>query len=53
MNYFLLFSNLNTTSFENKKLHIFFFIFAIAFSQELPPIVKYAPSTYGAGNQNG
>jgi AraC family chitin signaling transcriptional activator len=22
------------------------------FSQELPPIVKYAPSTYGAGNQN-
>jgi hypothetical protein len=22
------------------------------FSQELPPIVKYAPSAYGAGNQN-
>lgn len=23
-----------------------------SFSQELPPIVKYAPSVYGAGNQN-
>lgn len=22
------------------------------FAQELPPIVKYAPNTYGAGNQN-
>lgn len=24
----------------------------LSFSQELPPIIKYAPSTYGAGNQN-
>ncbi len=24
----------------------------LSFSQELPPIVKYAPSTYSAGNQN-
>lgn len=24
----------------------------ISYSQELPPIVKYSPTTYGAGNQN-
>jgi len=24
----------------------------LGFSQELPPILKYAPATYGAGNQN-
>jgi AraC family chitin signaling transcriptional activator len=29
-----------------------FVICSSVFSQELPPIVKYAPSTYGAGNQN-
>ncbi|MFT7164566.1 MAG: AraC family chitin signaling transcriptional activator, partial [Flavobacterium sp.] len=29
-----------------------FLICSFGFSQELPPIVKYAPSTYGAGNQN-
>ena len=30
----------------------FFFSFFLSFSQELPPIVKYSPETYGAGNQN-
>lgn len=35
------------------KLHIFLFLLSFnAFSQELPPIVKYASTTYGAGNQN-
>ena len=35
------------------KLNILLFlIFSFAFSQELPPIVKYSPSNYGAGNQN-
>jgi DNA-binding CsgD family transcriptional regulator len=35
------------------KLHILFFlIYSFAFSQELPPIVEYAPNYYGAGNQN-
>ncbi len=29
-----------------------FFIFSVIFSQELPPILKFAPSFYGAGNQN-
>ena len=24
----------------------------MGFSQELPPIIKYSPATYGAGNQN-
>jgi AraC family chitin signaling transcriptional activator len=35
------------------KLNILFFLLCTClFSQELPPIVKYAPTTYGAGNQN-
>jgi AraC family chitin signaling transcriptional activator len=35
------------------KLYILFFLFSsFAFFQELPPIVKYAPNHYGAGNQN-
>ncbi|MFV8354723.1 triple tyrosine motif-containing protein [Flavobacterium sp. XS1P32] len=35
------------------KLHLLLFLFSYcAFSQELPPIVKYASTTYGAGNQN-
>ncbi|MBP2284567.1 ligand-binding sensor domain-containing protein/DNA-binding CsgD family transcriptional regulator [Flavobacterium sp. CG_23.5] len=35
------------------KLYIFLFLMSFnAFSQELPPIVKYASSIYGAGNQN-
>ncbi|GGA86826.1 hypothetical protein GCM10008015_29370 [Flavobacterium palustre] len=35
------------------KITLLFFIFSIAvFSQDLPPIVKYAPDFYGAGNQN-
>nr|WP_314895508.1 triple tyrosine motif-containing protein [uncultured Flavobacterium sp.] len=29
-----------------------FLIYSFAFSQELPPIVKYASTIYGAGNQN-
>ena len=29
-----------------------FFLASFCFGQELPPIVKYSPSTYGAGNQN-
>ena len=31
---------------------IIFFQIVICNSQELPPIIKYAPNTYGAGNQN-
>lgn len=31
---------------------VFFLIGSCLFSQELPPIVKYAPTTYVAGNQN-
>ncbi|SHL22755.1 helix-turn-helix and ligand-binding sensor domain-containing protein [Flavobacterium xanthum] len=35
------------------KLYIFIFLLSFtAFSQELPPIVKYSSSVYGAGNQN-
>ena len=31
---------------------LIFLNYITCFSQELPPIVKYAPATYGAGNQN-
>ncbi|MFV7234214.1 triple tyrosine motif-containing protein [Flavobacterium sp. ZB4R12] len=49
----LVFSNLNTTSsLKTKATFLLFFIFSIAFSQELPPIIKYSSSLYGAGNQN-
>ena len=37
------------------KLYIFLVLFWInfmSFSQELPPIIKYSPTMYGAGNQN-
>ncbi|MFE3848831.1 triple tyrosine motif-containing protein [Flavobacterium sp. LB3P45] len=35
------------------KLYILFILLSTSlFSQELPPIVKYAPTTYAAGNQN-
>lgn len=35
------------------KLYILFILISsLAFSQELPPIVKYSPNIYGAGNQN-
>jgi AraC family transcriptional regulator, chitin signaling transcriptional activator len=40
---------------KHKLLKIFSFIFILhnlAFSQELPPIVKYDPTSYNAGNQN-
>jgi hypothetical protein len=46
-----MFSNLNTTSFEN-KLYILFFFYA-SFFTGVTSIVKYAPSSYGAGNQIG
>ena len=34
------------------KIAIMLFLCMHLFSQELPPIVKYSPSTYAAGNQN-
>ncbi|MGO4816785.1 triple tyrosine motif-containing protein [Flavobacterium sp. W22_SRS_FP1] len=37
---------------KSKICIVLFFISFSVFSQDLPPIVKYAPSTYGAGNQN-
>ena len=37
---------------KTKLNYLFFLLFSFAFSQELPPIVKYSPSIYGAGNQN-
>ncbi|WP_284651995.1 triple tyrosine motif-containing protein [Flavobacterium terrisoli] len=36
----------------SKISFLFFFITFLGFSQELPPIVKYSPSVYAAGNQN-
>lgn len=37
---------------KSKFFIALFLICSCVFSQELPPIVKYAPITYGAGNQN-
>ena len=37
---------------KTKFTLLFFILFSTVFSQDLPPIIKYAPSTYGAGNQN-
>ncbi|WP_348823109.1 triple tyrosine motif-containing protein [Flavobacterium aestuarii] len=37
---------------KTKITFLLFFIFVNAFSQELPPIVKYTPNIYGAANQN-
>lgn len=37
---------------KTKYTLLLLFIFSIAFSQELPPIVKYASTVYHAGNQN-
>ena len=37
---------------KNKFSLLFFLLSFILFSQEFPPIVKYTPSFYGAGNQN-
>ena len=34
------------------KIVIILFLSIHLFAQELPPIVKYSPSTYAAGNQN-
>ena len=40
--------------FIKKRIETIVFLFAcsITFAQELPPIVKYSPSLYAAGNQN-
>lgn len=55
----LLYINVNNILLEMLKikiphfLAIVFLLFSIlCFSQELPPILKYSPVTYGAGNQN-
>lgn len=37
---------------KNWLSFLLLFISLNSFSQELPPIVKYAPNVYGAGNQN-
>jgi AraC family chitin signaling transcriptional activator len=37
---------------KSKFCIVLFLISSFVLSQELPPIVKYAPFTYGAGNQN-
>ncbi len=37
---------------KTKTTFLFLFIFSFVFSQELPPIVKYSPNFYSAGNQN-
>jgi AraC family transcriptional regulator, chitin signaling transcriptional activator len=38
--------------FNLKQIIILFLFTFFGFAQELPPIVKYNPTTYGAGNQN-
>jgi AraC family transcriptional regulator, chitin signaling transcriptional activator len=44
---------INTSIPLKTKLYILLFLLSTSlFSQELPPIVKYAPTTYEAGNQN-
>lgn len=37
---------------KTKFTLLFFILYTAVFSQDLPPIVKYAPTIYGAGNQN-
>ncbi|WP_366184083.1 triple tyrosine motif-containing protein [Flavobacterium ovatum] len=37
---------------KTKITLLFFILFSTVFSQDLPPIVQYAPNSYGAGNQN-
>jgi AraC family transcriptional regulator, chitin signaling transcriptional activator len=37
---------------KTKITFLFYFIASLAFSQELPPIIKFAPNVYGAANQN-
>jgi DNA-binding CsgD family transcriptional regulator/ligand-binding sensor domain-containing protein len=41
-----------TIKFQNYYYLIVLFIASFGFSQELPPIVKYPSTAYGAGNQN-
>lgn len=51
--FLLVASNLNTTfHLKTKFAFLLFFIVSIVFSQELPPIIKYPPNLYSAGNQN-
>lgn len=39
--------------FLNRLIILFFLqVSFLGFAQELPPIVKYPPSSYNAGNQN-
>ena len=38
--------------FNNTIIVLIFFWLGYGYSQELPPIVKYSPSPYAAGNQN-
>lgn len=40
------------TPLKTKLTTLFLILFVSVFSQDLPPIVKYAPTSYGAGNQN-
>lgn len=37
---------------KTKLTLLFFILFISGFAQDLPPIVNYSPTTYGAGNQN-
>lgn len=37
---------------KTKFTLLFFILYTTVFSQDLPPIVKYVSSSYGAGNQN-
>ncbi|WP_418262693.1 triple tyrosine motif-containing protein [Flavobacterium faecale] len=37
---------------KTKCTLLLLFLFTAVFSQDLPPIVKYTPDVYGAGNQN-
>ena len=41
-----------TIKFQNYYCSLVLFIASFGFSQELPPIVKYPSTVYGAGNQN-
>lgn len=37
---------------KSKFYFLFVFLYCSVYSQELPPIIKYPPSVYGAGNQS-
>ena len=50
--YFYIIDISKMTVLKHKIFILFLLIVQSVFAQELPPIVKYAPTTYGAGNQN-